>query len=384
VTSLGFTRVARCSDCHGAHDIQPSKDPRSKINEANILATCRRCHAEATANFTQYDPHADPRDRDRNPVLYYSAWFMTVLLVGVFVFFGTHTIFWGERALWVRWQGGVAPSLRKEEAYYWRFTLGQRILHGLLIVSFLSLVTTGMPLLYSQSNWAIWLSHTLGGFGVMGFFHRLSAVLLTALFLFHVAHVGYRVFIRKERGLIWGPSSLVPQPKDIVDVFRHFLWFIGWGSRPYFGRFAYWEKFDYWAVFLGMVIIGVSGYVLWFDEFFARFFPGWWFNVALLMHGEEALLAAGFIFAVHFFNTHLRPEKFPMDLVIFTGRVSEDELREERPEEYKTLVEEGKLASIRADPPPRWLRNLGWTVGIISVIIGLILFGLILMPLFVK
>jgi cytochrome b subunit of formate dehydrogenase len=170
----------------------------------------------------------------------------------------------------------------------------------------------------------------------------------------------------------------VPQPGDAVEVVRHVRWFLGLGPRPRFGRFTYWEKFDYFAVFWGMAIIGSSGYVLWFHGFFSRFLPGWIFNVTHLVHGEEALLAVGFIFTIHFFNSHLRPKKFPMDLVIFTGRVSEDELRTERPEEYERLIREGRLAALRTEPPPRWLRNFGRILGTAGVVTGLVIVTLIL------
>src|SRR5581483_947276 len=78
-----------------------------------------------------------------------------------------------------------------------------------------------------------------------------------------------------------------------------------------FERYAYWEKFDYWAVFWGMVVIGFSGYAMWFAPFFARFLPGWALNAALVIHSEEGLLAILFIFSIHFVNTHLRPDSFP-------------------------------------------------------------------------
>ncbi len=263
--------------------------------------------------------------------------------------------------------------------YYFRFTLGQRLLHALLIVSFLGLVATGMPLRYNQAAWAVWLSHTLGGFGVMGFFHRTFAVLLTACFLIHLFQVGYWFLLRGEFGIFWGPDSLIPQPRDVRELFQHLKWFLGLGPRPAFGRFTYWEKFDYWAVFWGMAIIGGSGFVLWFHTFFSKFLAGWIFNVATVIHGEEALLAAGFIFTIHFFNSHLRPEKFPMDLVIFTGRVSEEELLEERPAEYERLREEGTLEPLQAEPPPPWMKKLSWSLGGISVAIGLLLFILILL-----
>ena len=152
----------------------------------------------------------------------------------------------------------------------------------------------------------------------------------------------------------------------------------GRGPRPRFDHFTYWEKFDYWAVFWGMFIIGGSGLLLWFPALFAHVLPGWLFNVALLIHGEEALLAVAFIFSIHFFNGHLRPDKFPMDTVIFTGRVTEAELAHERPDEHERLQREGRLEALVEPPPPRWLERLGRTAGTIAVLTGLTLVGFIL------
>jgi hypothetical protein len=98
VTQLGFTRVAKCADCHGAHDILPASNPTSRIAPGNRLETCQTCHPGANENFAQYDPHADPHDRERNPALYYTSLFMRVLLGGVFVFFGAHTLLWFPRS----------------------------------------------------------------------------------------------------------------------------------------------------------------------------------------------------------------------------------------------------------------------------------------------
>jgi cytochrome b subunit of formate dehydrogenase len=261
--------------------------------------------------------------------------------------------------------------------YYWRFKLGQRIMHGLLMAAFLGLVATGMPLRYAQTPWAVWISHVLGGFRVMGFFHRFFALTLTGLFFYHLGETAHRAWVRKENGLFWGPNSIVPQPRDLKEFYESVQWFFGLGPRPIFGRFTYWEKFDYWAVFWGMLIIGSSGYILWFHGIFSRLLPGWIFNVALLFHSEEALLAAGFIFTIHFFNSHLRPEKFPMDLVIFTGRVSAEELKQERPAEYAALAESGGLEALSADRPAPWVWNLSRAIGALGVGIGLLLFFLI-------
>jgi cytochrome b subunit of formate dehydrogenase len=259
-----------------------------------------------------------------------------------------------------------------------RFDAFDRVLHGLLMLSFLGLAATGLPLLFHDEGWARTLSRVFGSFEVAGWLHRVSALLLIGVFVTHLGRLARRIIGGKDYGVLWGPRSMVPQPRDIRDLVGHLRWFVGRGPRPRFDRYTYWEKFDYWAVFWGMAIIGGSGLLLWFPEFFARFLPGWVFNVALLVHGEEALLAVGFIFTLHFFNGHLRPEKFPMDPVIFTGSVTDTELKEERPDEYARLARDGALAALRVDPPPAWLVRFGRVVAVTAVSIGLTLVGLIL------
>jgi hypothetical protein len=122
-----------------------------------------------------------------------------------------------------------------------------------------------------------------------------------------------------------------------------------------------------------MFIIGGSGLLLWFPQFFGRFLPGWIYNIALLVHGEEALLATGFIFVIHFFNSHFRAEKFPMDMVMFTGQVTLDELRDERPAEYERLVARRKLKAGDPALEPAWAAAAGRAVGTLAVAIGLVL-----------
>ena len=262
--------------------------------------------------------------------------------------------------------------------YLRRFDTIDRLLHGFLMLSFLGLAFTGLPLLFSDEGWARVLARILGGFEVAGWLHRVAAIVLIAVFLTHLTRVSRRIFKEKQTGLLWGPHSMVPQPRDVMDFVRHVLWFVDRGPRPRFDRFTYWEKFDYWAVFWGMAIIGGSGFLLWFPELFARFLPGWVFNVAMLIHGEEALLAVGFIFTLHFFNSHLRPEKFPMDPVIFTGRVSAEELEDERPDEYARLDHDGAIDRLDVGPPKRWVVRLARVLAVFAVYLGLIMVVLIL------
>jgi cytochrome b subunit of formate dehydrogenase len=266
--------------------------------------------------------------------------------------------------------------------YYSRFTLGQRYLHAILVTTFLGLAMTGMPLRFSHLGWAVRFANAVGGFAAILFFHKLCAVTLTVGFLIHVADTLYRGIIKREGGIFWGPESLVPRPKDVSDFIAQIRWFFWLGPKPRFDRFAYWEKLDYWGVFWGMAIIGFSGYAMWFPSFFAKFMPGSLLNVALVLHGEEALLAIWFIFAIHFFNTHLRPDSFPMDLVIFTGRETEEDLKQKHPEEYQRLLETGGLQARQAVPPPPWLVNFSRLMGILAIGTGFVLLWLTLTAFF--
>ncbi len=236
--------------------------------------------------------------------------------------------------------------------YYRRFAPIERVMHALLMLTFIGCAITGVPLLFADHTWAGTLVALMGGFKAAALIHRICAVIMTVVFVGHVVRVFVRAFLAKDwLSYFWGPNSLVPNLKDGQDIVGMFKWFFGKGPRPQFDRYTYWEKFDYWAVFWGMFIIGGSGFMLWFPTFFSEFLPGWVFNVAMIIHGEEALLAVGFIFTIHFFNGHLRPEKFPMDLVIFTGRLPEHELKDERPLEYERLVSQSALQAIEAPTP---------------------------------
>jgi cytochrome b subunit of formate dehydrogenase len=262
--------------------------------------------------------------------------------------------------------------------WFLRFTLGQRYLHAVLFTSFLVLAATGLMMRFSGSVWAIRFAKLVGGFGAILFFHKFCALVLTLAFLIHVKDLITRSLVHHEKGIFWGPTSMVANWKDVKDLVGHMRWFLGLGPKPHFERYAYWEKFDYWAVFWGMVVIGFSGYAMWFAPFFAHFLPGWALNAVLVIHSEEGLLAILFIFSIHFVNTHLRPDSFPMDMVIFTGRESEEEFKEKRPDEYQRMIASGKSAARITDAPPKWLINFSRVVGFTAIVIGLTLLVLTL------
>ena len=259
-----------------------------------------------------------------------------------------------------------------------RFDREARWLHIVIMTTFLGLAATGMPLLFSDAPWGRTLAAIFGGFRGAGLVHRFFGAVLLAAVVWHVSRILWRAFVRGETGLLWGPTSMVPQPRDVVHAYQQVTWFFGRGPRPRFEQFTYWEKFDYWAVLWGTLIMGAAGLILWFPEAASRLLPGWMFNVALFVHGAEAALAIGFIFVVHFFNGHIRPEKFPMDLVIFTGTLTETELRHERAAQYERLVQAGELHTMVAPAPTPTVIRRGAMVGTVGVSLGVGLCALIL------
>jgi cytochrome b subunit of formate dehydrogenase len=250
---------------------------------------------------------------------------------------------------------------------YLRFTRLNRVLHIVMIVSFMSLALTGMTLKFSYTAWAGILSRIFGGYESAGYIHRLAAVFMFGIFATHITDI-VRMKRRERKtwgAMIFGPDSMMFNRKDLADFIGSVKWFLHRGPRPKFGRWTYWEKFDYFAVFWGVAVIGMTGLMLWFPEFFTLLIPGWFLNVATIIHSDEALLAVGFIFTVHFFNTHLRPEKFPMDIVVFTGRMDVEELEEDKPAEYEAHLKGGTLENHLVEPYQpiviRAVKVFGWT-----------------------
>ena len=261
-----------------------------------------------------------------------------------------------------------------EKIYIQRFDIFPRFLHFLVIISFLTLAVTGMTLKFADQQWAEWIAEVFGTFETLGTLHRICAV-ITFTYLGLNCLLVYNNWIKSKKALVAflldPESTLIPLPHDAVEMIDTFKWFFGMGPQPRYGRWTYWEKFDYMAVFWGVGVIGFTGLCLWFPEQFTRVIPGYWINIATIVHSDEALLASGFIFTIHFFNTHLRPEKFPMDPVIFTGSMPLEELKHERPREYELLKAEGKLEELKCDPPPRRFVIAAHIFGLTALTIGL-------------
>jgi cytochrome b subunit of formate dehydrogenase len=380
VNRLGYTNTAKCFDCHGGHKVQKEDDPTSAVHVNNRLENCKNCHKDATANFLAFQPHGNPDDKDKYPGLYWAKQFMGALIIGVMVFFWIHVLLWFYREAMDRIRGkGFRENLdRPDVVYFRRFSPVWRWIHGLFAISTMVLILTGTSLLFSHTDWAKWVVNFLGGPKMEGIVHRTAAVTWLSIFVFHLVIVTINIY-RKRKTFNWfGGTSLVPSLTDVRDLKNMFLWFFGRAERPDFCHWTYWQKFDYWAPFWGAMVIGSSGLVLFFPEKTAQFLPGWVFNIATLVHAEEALLAAVFLNTVHFFNVHFRPERFPMSTTIFTGAIPIEEFKHDHRLEYERLLATGELDKYLVKRPSRRVDLASSFLATVLIIAGLTLLTLVL------
>lgn len=387
VHRLGYTNTAKCHDCHGGHGVRGKDDPTSAIHADNRLENCKNCHTDANENFLGFWPHGDADDRENYPALWLAKRFMQALIFGVIAFFWVHVLLWLYRELMDRFQGKgfIEDRERPDIVYFRRFSVAWRWIHALFAISTMTLILTGTTLLFSHTGWAKAVVNFLGGPQVEGIVHRTAAVIWLAIFLVHLAIALTNIW-RKRKTFEWfGGTSMLPNWKDLQDLRDMFKWFLGRGPRPEFCHWTYWQKFDYWAPFWGAAVIGSSGIILFAPEATATILPGWMFNIATLIHAEEALLAAIFLNSVHFFNVHFRPERFPMSTTIFTGAIPIEEFKHDHRLEYERLVAAGELEkhlvkrpSRRADLAASFITSVLIMAGL--ALLTLVLIGLMTMP----
>ena len=346
VQTLGGTRAARCSDCHGTHNIRRPEDPASTLSAANRPETCGRCHQEikslaesARQNFVAFRPHADFRDKTKNTKLFLIWCFAIVVSIALLILWGLHWIGWLKRTSKQKRdlsQDGTSSSML-------RFRPLHRWTHLAVMVCVSGLILTGLPLKLSRQPVIAELTRYLVEVDTLIFLHRMFAIFLGGIAVFHVVSL---LTVRKKSKQpftkrIWGPDSLMPTFADIRQFVGMFRWFMKRGEHPDLGRWSYREKFDYWAALVTLGVMAASGIVLWCPAFFAEFFSGYWFNVAFVVHGSAGLLAAGSILLIHLMNTSLRRGRFPFNDAMFTGQISESELKSERPAHYARLTAAG-------------------------------------------
>jgi cytochrome b subunit of formate dehydrogenase len=254
-------------------------------------------------------------------------------------------------------------KIQDGDKYFYRFTLNQRIQHVILAVTVVLLVLTGMPLKFHDASWAPYLYALFGGIKYAPLVHKINGAILMGLFFYHIGYLiyvisKYHIEPKRQKGELgkYGSlkivltQSLVPNLKDAFDIrdLLKYLLFLT-NKRPDGDNFTWKEKFDYWAPFWGMVIIGFSGLILWYKELFTQILPGGVLNFLLIAHSDEALLAALFLFIWHWYNVHFSTSVFPMGTVFVTGYMSEELMVEEH---YQYYVEVMKKAGLENEILP--------------------------------
>ncbi|KGK91778.1 cytochrome B [Desulfosporosinus sp. HMP52] len=218
-----------------------------------------------------------------------------------------------------------------------RFDLHQRIQHIGMFSSFFVLTITGLPIKFEQNSVSVWIVALFGGFDNLFTVHLVGGAVMLLAFVYHLIYLVLYPLLTKKTS--W---AILPKGKDFVDVVHDVQYLIGLRKDPpKFDRYTYKEKFDYWAVFWGMAIMGGSGLMMWFPGTFTQYMPRWVIDSARYAHTDEAILAISAIFIWHFFNSHFSPRFFPMNHVWYKGTMSREEMEEDHPLELERL-ESGK------------------------------------------
>lgn len=318
-SELGSKVVANCASCHGVHNILPSSDPKSMIHAGNLPQTCGQCHIGAGVNFATGKIHltselvAAAGAQDVGVIgTRIVRWIYLPLIVLVIAGMAAH-----NGLIWVR----KAAAKKRQTREIVRLTVNQRVQHWLLLTSFIALVLSGFALQYPDS----WLASLLGGSEYLRrIIHRIAAVVMLAVGIYHLAYLGM-----SREGRLWLKDMLV-RGKDFKDVAGNFGYYLGVSkAKPKIARFGYAEKAEYWAVVWGTIIMGLTGLMIWFKLGIFALMPRWAIDIALAIHFYEAVLATLAIIVWHFYHVIFDPDVYPVNFAFLDGRVSEKHYREE-------------------------------------------------------
>ena len=330
--SAGRVSVANCASCHGVHDILPSSNPKSSINPANLPKTCGKCHPGAGTRFAIGSVHGGPSAL--STILQY--WIGTIyfwLIVLVIGFMAFHNgLDLSHKVNGTEHHSSMKPLTNPPQ----RMSRALRWQHGLVMLSFPMLVYTGFALKYPSSWWAEPLMHWEPHVALRGILHRIFAVMLMATLVWHVVHLA--VSRRLRACLLWGMMWRLSDLKQFFGIMAYYLRLRP--DRPPVGDLTYIEKAEYWAFLWGMLVMSVTGLILWFVNRTLQYLPGWTPDVATAIHFWEAILATLAILVWHFYWVIFDPEVYPMDWTWWTGYSPPSRVAERMGEELQAAKEE--------------------------------------------
>ena len=218
----------------------------------------------------------------------------------------------------------------EEQMMVQRFTRSQRVQHFLLLVSFIILIITGLALKYHDSWLGKLVINLEGGVIARGLFHRFAAVLLILVAFYHFLYIVFTRYGHDEFLLV------LPEWKDFKNAFQSVKFAIGVSSeRPKVDKYAPQDKFQYWAVVAGSLLMIITGLVLWYQTQAMLILPKWAIDITGVVHGYQGVIIAVVILLWHLYIVHLNPKRFPMSRIWIDGKISLEELKAEHPLEYE-------------------------------------------------
>ncbi len=225
-------------------------------------------------------------------------------------------------------KANVTSSQVQQEKTFLRFNLGQRWEHMLLILSATTLLLTGLPQKYREMSWSQYLLSTPERIELIRQIHHIAALILVLELVYHLGRAIYQLSRRKLS------ADMFPTWQDVIDagqMIQYLLFFRK--DKPKFGKFNFEQKVTYWFIFFGFSMMIISGFIIWFPVYFTQFLPGGVVPAAKLAHSTESIVAAIFILIWHIYHVHLER----LNLSIFTGRLSEKEMRDYHAREFERL-----------------------------------------------
>ena len=330
----GSVAVANCASCHGYHNIKPSSDPTSTISKANLPATCSKCHPGANENFTKGEVHLVIQP-ETEPVLYWIRSIYTWLILLTIGGMLAHNVadFIDKSRFRFAMRRGLIEMEHAATNQYLRMSFNERLQHATLALSFITLVITGFMLRFPDAwwvtpirRWSEWV------FSIRGLVHRIAGVVMIAISIYHLYYV---IAVPRGRQLIRDLVPKVPDAREFWGMFKYYTRISK--QKPQFGRFSYIEKAEYWALIWGVIVMGGTGIILWFNNYFMGVLTllGW--NIAETIHYYEAWLATLAILVWHFYFVIFNPSVYPLNTACIRGTLTEEEMAEEHPRELEEL-----------------------------------------------
>ncbi len=345
---LGSEATAGCLDCHvgemqNIHVMQAHTQTESPTSPAHLPDTCRSAACHPTAGHAVSTAAVHLELSAGRGVEYFIASLFVLLILFTF---GPSVLLQTLEMLQIvvgrhdpnhHQLRSIARQLQAEpqgRRALRRFTLHQRIQHWILAVSFTALVVTGFPIKFADRQWARWLVDSLGGLSGTRLIHRWSGALLIAGFIYHVVYItvsAWRQQRRTRKGwmqIIFGLPMVTNREdlKHLKELLAYLLFLRR--TRPAAGRFSLKEKFEYFGVFWGTLLLGATGLLMWANVWTSQHLTGRVLTVAALVHTFEAFLALLHVGVIHMIGVIFSPAVFPLSPAMFTGATTAGEMAE--------------------------------------------------------